>query len=87
MATLRFRNRKERNRRITTLMRLTANTLVLVGYFVLLNVDMTTGICIRILSALLVLPWMIQNKVWDGVTVMSIMTSIDIQKLFVLLFQ
>ena len=87
MATLRFRARRNRGERITTLMRLSANALVLIGYFVLLNVDMTTGILIRILSALLVMPWMVQNKVWDGVTVMGIMTSIDVHKLIELLIQ
>ena len=80
-------NRKVRNyERLFTNLRRTANFLVLVGYFVLLNVDLTTGIIIRIISAILVLPWMIKHKVWDGVTVMSIMTSIDIHKLIELLF-
>lgn len=67
-------------------MRKMANLLVLVGYYVLLNVDLTTGIIIRICSAALVLPWMIQNKVWDGALVMSIMTSIDVHKLLAILF-
>ena len=62
-----------------------ANFLVLVGYYVLLNVDMTTGIIIRICSALLVIPWMVNNKIWDGVFVMTIMTSIDVHKLLYIL--
>ena len=75
-----------RSRRATfTTFRKVANLLVLIGYYVLLNVDITTGIVIRIVSALLVLPWMIQNKVWDGAFVMSIMTSIDVHKLLELL--
>lgn len=67
-------------------MRKAANLLVLVGYFVLLNVDLTTGIIIRICSAVLVLPWMIDNKVFDGAFVMGIMMSIDIHKLLTILF-
>lgn len=67
-------------------MRKVANLLVLVGYFVLLNVDITTGVIIRIISALLVLPWMVENKVWDGAFVMGIMMSIDLHKLVTLLF-
>ena len=67
-------------------MRYGSNALVIFGYFVLMNVDLTTGIIIRLLSASLVLPWMIQNKVWDGAFVMSIMTSIDVHKLLELLF-
>ena len=73
------------NTRLFTNLRRLANFLVLVGYYVLLNVDMTTGIIIRICSALLVIPWMINNKVWDGVLVMSIMTSIDVHKLLAIL--
>ena len=72
--------------RLFTKLRLLSNALVLGGYFVLLNVDVTTGITIRILAAALVLPWMIQNKVWDGVGVISLMTSIDIHKLIQILF-
>ena len=53
--------------RYLTTFRKVANLLVLIGYYVLLNVDLTSGIIIRIVSALLVLPWMIQNKVWDGI--------------------
>ena len=72
--------------KLFTNMRRFANLLVLVGYYVLLNVDLTTGICIRVVSAALVIPWMVKHKVWDGVTVMSVMTSIDLHKLFQLLF-
>ncbi len=78
--------RKRNYERLFTNLRRLANLLVLIGYFVLLNVDITTGVSIRIVSALLVLPWMIKHKVWDGVTVMSIMMSIDLHKLVTLLF-
>ena len=77
--------RSRSNTKLFTNLRRLANFLVLVGYYVLLNVDMTTGIIIRIVSALLVIPWMINNKVWDGVLVMSIMTSIDVHKLLYIL--
>lgn len=79
------RNRKDRTRLYTNLRRV-ANLLVLVGYYTLLNVDITTGIAIRLVSAALVVPWMVQNKAWDGVAVMGIMSSIDLHKLLELLF-
>ena len=66
-------------------MRYGSNALVIIGYFVLMNVDLTTGIIIRLASASLVLPWMIQNKIWDGASVISMMASIDIHKLIVIL--
>ena len=84
MTTLGLRQRRSPDRLFTNLRRV-ANLLVLVGYYILLNVDMTTGIVIRVCSALLVIPWMVRNKVWDGVFVMTIMTSIDVHKLLAIL--
>ena len=78
----RYTSRKDR---ICTIMRYSSNALVILGYFVLMNVDLTTGILIRLLSASLVLPWMIRNKIWDGVTVISLMSSIDLHKLVCIL--
>ena len=75
-----------KRQRIFTKLRYLSNVLVLVGYFVLLNVDVTTGVIIRIISASIILPWMISNRIWDGTTVISIMTSIDIHKLLELLY-
>ena len=66
-------------------MRYGSNALVIIGYFVLMNVDLTTGIIIRLVSASLVLPWLVQNKIWDGATVISMMSSIDLHKLIVIL--
>lgn len=66
-------------------MRYGSNALVIIGYYVLMNVDLTTGIIIRLLSASLVLPWMVENKIWDGATVISLMTSIDLHKIVTLL--
>ena len=83
MTTLPTRTKRDR---LFTRMRWTANVLVLVGYFTLLNVNLTTGIIIRIVSASLVIPWMASNKIWDGLGVMGIMTSIDIHKLITIFF-
>ena len=66
-------------------MRYGSNALVIIGYFVLMNVDLTTGIIIRLVSASLVLPWLVQNKIWDGATVISMMSIIDIHMLIVIL--
>ena len=51
-----------------------------------MNVDARIGLTIKLLSASLVLPWLIDNKIWDGVTVMSIMTGIDLHKFIEILF-
>lgn len=73
-----------RRERIFTAMRYGSNALVITGYFVLMNVDVTTGIIIRLVSASLILPWMISNKIWDGASVISMMASIDVHKLIML---
>ena len=84
MTTL--RRQATRKERVVTLLRYSSNILVIVGYFVLMNVDVTLGLTIKLLSASLVLPWLIDNKIWDGVTVMSVMTAIDLHKFIELLF-
>ena len=84
MTTL--RRQTTRKERVVTLLRYSSNILVIVGYFFLMNVDVTLGLTIKLLSASLVLPWLIDNKIWDGVTVMSIMTVIDLHKFIEILF-
>ena len=71
---------------VYTWMRLVSNALVLGGYFLLLNVDLTTGILVRIIAAALVMPWILENKLWDAAGVLSTMTAIDLHKLFTLMF-
>jgi len=57
---------------------------IVIGYFVLLNVDLTTGILIRIGANLLVLPWGIRAKMWDFVVLVSFLMSIELHKLIVM---
>ena len=73
-----------RRERTLTRMRYLANILVIVGYFMLMNVDMSLGIIVRLFSAVLCTPWMAAHKVWDGLGVMGLMTSIDVHQLTVL---
>lgn len=51
-----------------------------------MNVSVTWGVVIRLIAAAMVIPWLIQHKIWDGVTVVSIMTAVDIHKFVELLF-
>ena len=81
MVATRYRRRD----RAVTVLRYLSSFLILAGYFILLNVDVTTGIYIRIFANLIVYPWLITARVYDGITVISIMTAIDIHKLFTLL--
>ena len=78
--------RRSRNDKVFTALRKLSNVFVLGGYFIVLNADLTTGIIIRIIASLMVLPWIIDNKLWDSVGVIGIMTAIDVHKLIQILF-
>ena len=54
------------------------------GYFVLLNVDLLTGIIVRLIANLLILPWGVREKMWDFVGLVSFLMAIEIHKLFVM---
>ena len=62
------------------------NLSIVVGYFVLLNVDLLTGVLIRITANLLVLPWGIRSKMWDFVALVSFLMAIELHKLITILF-
>ena len=56
------------------------------GYVILLNVDRMTGIVIRLVANLLVLPWGIRAKMWDFVRLVSFLMCIEIHKIITILF-
>lgn len=62
------------------LLRYIGSIIVLVGYFVLLNVDVLWGVSLRIIANFLSLPWAIKNKVWDFVTLLVFFLVIEIAK-------
>ena len=62
------------------------NLSIVVGYFVLLNVDLLTGVLIRILANSLVLPWGVRTKMWDFVALVSFLMAIELHKLITILF-
>ena len=78
-------NSFRKKERAFAILRYISSIMVLGGYFILLNVDVTTGIYIRVAANLIVYPWLISARLYDGITVISIMTAIDIHKLFMLL--
>ena len=56
------------------------------GYVILLNVDLMTGIVIRLIANLIVLPWGIRAKMWDFVGLVSFLMCIEIHKIITILF-
>ena len=62
------------------------NLLIPTGYIILLNVDLLTGVMIRLLANLLVMPWAVRSKMWDFVGLVSFLMCIELHKLVTLLF-
>ena len=61
------------------------NLSIVAGYFILLNVDLLTGVVIRIFANAMVLPWGLRAKMWDLVTLVSFLMAIEFHKLITLL--
>jgi hypothetical protein len=66
-------------------MRRIGNLSIVAGYFILLNVDLLTGVLIRICANALVLPWGVRAKLWDFVALVSFLMAIELHKLIVML--
>lgn len=62
------------------ILRYIGSILVLVGYFFLLNVDILTGVSLRIIANCLSLPWAIKYKVWDFVILLVFFLVLEIAK-------
>lgn len=61
-------------------LRYIGSTIVLIGYFVLLNVDVLWGVSLRIIANCLSLPWAIKYKIWDFVTLLVFFLILEIAK-------
>lgn len=62
------------------------NVMIPLGYVVLLNFDLLTGIIIRLIANFIIMPWAVRSKMWDFVALVSFLMSIEIHKLVTLLF-
>ena len=62
-------------------LRRAGNLMIPLGYVVLLNVDLFTGVIIRLIANAMVLPWGVRAKMWDFVGLVSFLMCIEIHKL------
>ena len=62
------------------LLRYLGSILVLIGYYFLLNVDILTGVSLRIIANFLSLPWAIKYKIWDFVILLVFFLILEIAK-------
>ena len=49
----------------STTLRYIGNLILIIGYFVLLHVNMSLGLIIKCIGGVLTIPFAIQNKLWD----------------------
>jgi hypothetical protein len=64
-----------------TLQRWIGNALLIIGYFVLLNVDLKLGLILKTLGGILSIPFAIKAKMWDVLIVCGFFCTIEITKL------
>jgi hypothetical protein len=62
------------------LIRYTGSIIAIVGYFVLLNIDIFWGVVLRLIDNSICLPWAIKNKVWDFVGLLSFFLVLELHK-------
>ena len=60
--------------------------MIVMGYIILLNFDVTTGVFLRLVANSLILPWAIRAKIWDIVGLVSFLISIELHKLITIFF-
>jgi hypothetical protein len=61
-------------------LRYTGSVILIIGYVILLNVDVFWGVTLRMVANVFSLPWAIKNKVWDLVVLLVLFFVIEVHK-------
>jgi hypothetical protein len=69
----------------STFLRYIGNIFLIVGYFILLHVDMTAGLLIKCIGGFLTVPFAVKYKLWDVVFIWGFFSFIEIAKIIELL--
>jgi len=70
----------------TSFLRYTGNTLLVIGHFVLLWGPIESALVVKIIGGLLIFPFAISYKLWDVVALEFLFGSMDVSKLYQVLF-
>ena len=62
-------------------LRIAGNICLIVGYFIMLNINLPIGVCIKLMGSLLFTPFVIKHKAYDMILVVGIFSSIDAHSL------
>jgi hypothetical protein len=66
--------------KLDTLSRIVGSILIVVSYFVILHVNVTTGTVMYAVADIMSIPYFIRTTAWDVVIMMTFMTCISISK-------
>jgi hypothetical protein len=58
-------------------LRIIGSSLLVIGYFVMLNIDVFWGVVLRFFANALSFPWALKNKVWDFVILLGFFMVIE----------
>ena len=61
--------------------RILGSALVIVGYFIVLNVDVTAGVITNLIGDSISLPFFVRTKAWDVVVMISFLAIVSVSKL------
>ena len=70
-----------------TSLRIIGSVLLLVGYFILLYVNVKLGCYFRLIGGLVMVPFSIKIKTWDIVGLQAFFATIDISKIIHLSYE
>jgi len=69
-----------------TVLRLLGNSLLIIGYCVILYSDFKTGLTLKFFGGLMIMPSLIQLKMWDGILITSFFSFIEGTRIIQLYF-
>jgi len=61
-------------------MRIVGSILVIAAYFVILHVNMATGVLINVIADSISIPYFIRTKSWDVVIMIAFLLTISVSK-------
>jgi hypothetical protein len=70
-----------------TSLRILGSVLLVIGYFILLYVDIKLGCLFRLIGGLVMIPFSIQIKTWDVVVLQAFFAVIDVSKIIELSYE
>ena len=67
--------------RTLTLMRIVGSIGVIAAYFIILHINVLTGVIINFIADLISIPYFAKTKAWDVVIMLSFLLAISMSKL------